>query len=223
MTNPKIFNCIIAILFAASASAQSGGISGQPAMLTPSGRSMKMSEASLYYQPAPRQKIHQVEDLVTVHVQEKWDYNNTANNQRKKSVKTSYKLTGWFKWPDILGMPVASDENLPGVGGTLDHKTQNQGNLLRRETLDFQITCRVTSKQDNGLLVIEGTKSTTIGEEKMVTHVAGIIRPEDIGPNNTIPSRLVNELVINNVPSGNVYDTTRRSWGTKLIERWKPF
>ncbi len=231
MTNPKILNSqfsilnalTLLVLLASVASAQSGGISGRPAMLTPSGRSIKMSEASLYYQPAPRAKVYQIEDLITVHIQEAKSYNNTANNQRKKSVKTSYALTGWFKWPDILAMPVKSEAPLPEVGGTLDHKTQNQGNLLRRETLDTKITCRVTSKHDNGNLVIEGTKDMTIGEETNVMHVAGIIRPEDIGPDNIIESGLVGELVIKEIPSGNVYDTTRRSWGTKLIERWKPF
>ncbi len=85
------------------------------------------------------------------------------------------------------------------------------------------MTCRITSKQDNGNLIIEGTQDTTIGEENKIMHVAGIIRPEDIGPDNTIDGDRVGELVIKEVPSGNVYDTTRRSWGAQLIERWKPF
>ncbi len=118
------YSLALFFLLTAVASAQSGGISGRSAMLTPSGRSMKMSEASLFYQPAPRQKVFEVEDLVTVHIRKAWNYNNAASNQRKKSIKTSYKLTAWFKWPDMLGMPVASNENLPGVGGELDHRTR---------------------------------------------------------------------------------------------------
>lgn len=213
----------LTLLLTQQAAAQSGSLTGRSAMITPSGRTMKMSEASLTYQPAPRQKVFQVEDLVTVHVRKTYDYRNTANNQRKKSIKTKYRLTGWFKWPDILGMPIKSDEALPEIGGELDHKTQNQGNLLRRETLDFKITCRVTSKMDNGNLVIEGTENTNIGEEGKVIHIVGIIRPEDIGPDNTVPSERVGELAIKEIPSGNVYDTARRSWGARLLEQWKPF
>ena len=204
-------------------SAQSGALTGRTAMTHPNGRTLKMAEASLTYQPAPRQKVYEIEDLVQVHIKQKWDYNNVANNQRKKSIKTKYRLTGWFKWPDILAMPIKSDAPLPEIGGELDHKTQNQGNLLRRETIDFKISCRVTSKQDNGNLVIEGTQNTTFGEENKVMHVAGVIRPEDIAPDNTIEGTRVGDLVIKEIPSGNVYDTTRRSWGARLIEQWKPF
>lgn len=218
-----ILTLAVLTLFCGSTLAQSGSLGGRTAMLSPSGRTLKMSEASLTYQPAPRQKVYQVEDLVTVHIRKTYNYNNVANNQRKKSIKTKYRLTGWFKWPDILAMPVKSDAPLPEIGGELDHKTQNQGNLLRRETLDFKITCRVTSKLDNGNLVIDGTENTNIGEEGKIIHVLGVIRPEDIGPDNTISSERVGELVIKEIPSGNVYDTARRSWGARLIEQWKPF
>jgi flagellar L-ring protein precursor FlgH len=121
-------------------------------------------------------------------------------------------------------MPVAAAaEGLPEIGGTIDHKTQNQGRLTREESLDFYIACRITDIRDNGNLVIEGTKSTSIGEERTETTVTGIVRPDTIGPDFKVTSGDVLDLVILEVPSGNVFDTVRRPWGTRLFVQLKPF
>jgi len=95
--------------------------------------------------------------------------------------------------------------------------------LTRDETVDFYISCRITDIRDNGNLVIEGTRTFGIGEEGSITTVNGIVRPDTIGPDFKVESNQVAELVIQNIPSGNVYDTVRRPWGTRLVEQLKPF
>ncbi|MDR0871472.1 MAG: flagellar basal body L-ring protein FlgH [Planctomycetaceae bacterium] len=204
------------------ACAQSGSLGGTTALMRSNGERLKMSEVSRMYQAAPRQKVYKENDLIQVHVVHKWSFNNTANNQRKKSIKTKSKVSAWFKLPDsIFSFPIKSDDPLPEIGAELDHKTQNQGNLLRRETLEFDIGCRITSVYENGNLFVEGTEKLQIGEEGKVMHVSGIIRPEDIA-GNTVASSVMVDLAIEEVPSGNVYDTARRTWGARLIEHWKP-
>jgi flagellar basal body L-ring protein FlgH len=214
---------IVTLWITPEISAQSGSLSGTTALVKPNGKSMKMSETSLTWQAAPRQKVYKVDDIIYVHYKSNFDYANTANNQRKKSIKTSSKLTAWFKWPDLFKMPVSSDADLPGVGGELDHKTQNQGTLKRKETLDFNIACTVSSIQDNGNLFIEGTFSSNIGEEGKVMYICGYIRPESISSKNTVESSEMAGITCNEVPQGNIYDTTRRTWGARFIEQWKPF
>lgn len=207
-----------------SAQAQSGSLMGSSTLKLPSGRTIRMPEASLTYQPAPRQKVFQVEDIVHVHVKQDWAYNNTANNQRKKNIEAEGRLTYWSSFSGFLKFPTKTDTTvLPEIGGEIDHKTQNQGSMKRQETLDFKISCRVVSVQDNGNLHIEGTAMNQIGEEGKVMYVGGIIRPEDIGPDNTIHGSRVADLTVKELPSGNVYDTVRRPWGTRLLEHWKPF
>ncbi|MDR2115010.1 MAG: flagellar basal body L-ring protein FlgH [Planctomycetaceae bacterium] len=215
--------CFYILFIASDILAQSGSLGGSTA-LTPrkNGRPLKMAEASLTWESAPRQKVYKEQEIIHVHYKQNWNYNNVANNQRKKSIKTSAKISGWFKWPDLFSMPVKSDASLPEIGGELDHKTQNQGNLLRKETLDFDISCHVTSIQDNGNLFIEGTFSSNIGEEGKIMYISGYIRPEDIGPGNTIESNKIDDLVYKEIPSGSSYDAVRRTWGARLIEHWKP-
>ncbi|MGL4594584.1 MAG: flagellar basal body L-ring protein FlgH, partial [Thermoguttaceae bacterium] len=71
--------------------------------------------------------------------------------------------------------------------------------------------------------VIEGDTSSIVGEEGKVMYVGGIIRPEDIGTDNTIDGSFVAGLTVREIPSGVSYDSVRRSWGTRLVEQWKPF
>ena len=212
------------LLFASTAFAQSGSLTGTSTLTPRQGaQPLKMAQASLIYQPAPQQHIYKEEDIVRVNVKYEWAYNNTTNNQRKKSIKTSARITRWFKLPDILAFPLKATDTLPEMGGEIDHKTQNQATLQRKENFNFSITCRVVSVQENGNLIIEGTQEFGFGEESKLMYVGGIIRSADIRPDNSIDGSCVSELVVREIPDGSVFDVVRRPWGTRLIEQWKPF
>ena len=224
MPHKTILLAVAAVFFASPAFAQSGTVNGKSALLTPSGRAMKMTEASMIFQAPPRQRIFEIDDIIYVHVKDKRSYSNTANNQRKKKIEAMAELTAWSKITGILKLPVAAaSESLPEIGGKIDHKTQNQGRLIRDETVDFYIPCRVADIRDNGNLVIEGNKSSGIGEEGSIITVSGIVRPDTIGPDFKVESNQVAELDIREIPRGNVFDTVRRPWGTRLVEQLKPF
>ena len=219
---------LIAIVFSLfltpSLFAQSGSIVGSPTLLTPNGRPMTMSQASLFYQAAPKPRMFQIDDIIYVHINDRRSYNNTANNQRRRRIETEAGITAWSKIAGLFKLPVAASRaTLPEIGGAIDHNTRNQGRLTREEMLDIRIACRITDIRDNGNLVIEGTRSFGIGEEGNILTVTGIIRPDTIGPDFRVNSDQVENLVIREAPSGNVFDTIRRPWGTRLIEHFKPF
>ena len=218
-----IFTAVFVLVFTASAQAQSGTVNGTPRLLNQSGKPMRMSEASLTFQAPPKQRFYEVDDIIHVTVKIKVSYNNTANNQRKKKIETEAVLTAWTKVTGIFKTPIMVQEDLPGIGGSIDHKTQNQGRLTREETMDLDIACTITDIRDNGNLVIEGTDRYSMGEEGRVISVSGIVRPDTIGSDHKVDSSKIAFLDIRDVPSGNVYDTVRRPWGTRLIEQLKPF
>ncbi|GHT18016.1 hypothetical protein FACS1894189_5090 [Planctomycetales bacterium] len=220
----SIFNLIL-FLIAATASAQTGSLGGTTALQDRNGKPASISQVSLTYQAPPRQKVFQVEDIIYVHVKDKQSYKNSANNQRKKDIETEARITYWSKITGFFKLPISAGAGatLPEIGGEIDHKTQSQGRLVTEENLDLRIACRVTSIQDNGNLVIEGTHSKQVGEEGKIIYVGGIIRPDNIGPDYMVESSQIVDLNLKIFPSGNVYDTVRRPWGTRLLEHWKPF
>lgn len=213
---------LFCLFVATNAQAQSGGLNGTPSLHHMSGRTMKMSEVSPLYRPAPRQKVYQPQDIVYVNVKTDWGYTTSANLQQKKKVESEARLTYWFKLPKMFGMPVASDKSLPEIGGEIDSKRQNNGQLQRKETLNFKVACRVTSIEENGNLVLEGTQKIHVDEEIKIIFVGGTVRPEDL-VGNTIDSSLVADLAIENYTGGVVPDTVRRPWGQKMFDQYKPF
>ena len=219
-----IFSILFSLFCSTSLFAQSGTVTGTPALLTPSGRPMTMSQASSTFQAAPKPHVFQIDDIIYVHINDIKRYNNTANNQRRKRIETEAGITAWSKIAGLFKLPVAgSTEALPSIGGELSHQTQNQGRLTREQTVEFRIGCRITDIRDNGNLVIEGNRNFGIGEEGSIITVTGIVRPDTIGPDFKVSSDQVAEFVINEIPSGNVYDTVRRPWGTRFFEQFKPF
>ena len=211
------------LFFASSALAQSGTVTGTPTLMNQNGRPMRMSEASLIFQAPPKPRGFQVDDFIYVAIKDKISYSNTANNQRTKKIETETGLTAWTKVAGLFKMPLAAAGPLPEIGGTIDHKTQNKGRLTHEESMELVITCRITDIRDNGNLVIEGYRSQGIGEERRIITVTGIARPDSIGQDFKVDSGQLAEFTIDNISSGNVYDTVRRPWGSRLIEQLKPF
>ncbi|MDR2169390.1 MAG: flagellar basal body L-ring protein FlgH [Planctomycetaceae bacterium] len=203
--------------------AQSGSLSGSTTLRHSGGRPLTMSEGSELYRPAPRQKAYQLHDIVYVNVKKKWNYTNNATLTKTKKVEAEARLTYWSKFVGLFKMPVkAAADKLPEIGGEIDHKTQNKGNLTHAETIEFVIACEVVDVLENGNLHIQGTISTQVGEEGKIMYVGGFIRPEDIAPDHSIAGDKILNFKTTDIPSGQIYDTQRRPWGTRIIEQLKP-
>ncbi|MDR2346853.1 MAG: flagellar basal body L-ring protein FlgH [Planctomycetaceae bacterium] len=203
--------------------AQYGSLSGSTTLRVGDGRPLTMAEGSALYRPAPRQKAYQLHDIVYVNVKKKWNYSNSATLTKTKKVESEARLTYWSKFKGLFKMPAsAASSELPEIGGEIDHKTQNKGNLTQAETIEFIIACEVRDVLENGNLYIEGTISTQIGEEGKIMYVGGFIRPEDIAADHSISGDKVLNFKSTDIPSGQIYDTQRRAWGTRIIEQLKP-
>jgi flagellar basal body L-ring protein FlgH len=203
--------------------AQSGSLSGSTTLRAGEGRPFTMAEGSDLYRPAPRQKAYQLHDIIYINVKKTWNYTNNATLTKTKKVEAEARLTYWSKFKGLFKMPTsAAGEALPEIGGELDHKTQNKGNLTHAEAIEFVIACEIVDILDNGNLYIDGTTKTQIGEEGKVMYVGGFVRPDDISADHSISADKVLHFKFTDVPSGQIYDTQRRPWGTKIIEQLKP-
>jgi flagellar basal body L-ring protein FlgH len=97
-----VLTALLALMLPMHIYAQSGAVVGTPTLLTPAGRPMKMTEASLTFQAPPRQRVFERGDIIYVHIKDKRSYSNTANNQPKKKIETSTRITGWSKFTGLF-------------------------------------------------------------------------------------------------------------------------
>jgi flagellar L-ring protein FlgH len=84
---------------------------------------------------------------------------------------------------------------------------RGQGQTSRSGQLKAKVTARIVEVQDNGNLLIQGSKLVEINDEKETIHVSGIIRPEDILADNTIFSFSIADAKITYTGDGSINST----------------
>ncbi len=196
---------------------------GESVYGTEEGQVMTLRNASFSYQPMPEPRTFKEQDLITVLVDERLLYSNNSDVQRQRKIKGKMGFTDWVKFPGWDKLPQPIETEPPVVGGEVDHQSRAKGQLNNSEKLTFKITCRVAWKMDNGNLHIEGQQQMMIGEENRSVYVSGDIRPEDVGADNTVLSSALAFSTIKLIPSGNIFDSTKRSYGQRFVDRWLPF
>jgi flagellar L-ring protein precursor FlgH len=81
----------------------------------------------------------------------------------------------------------------------------------------------VVEVMPNGNLVLRGEKQLALTEGSEIIQVAGIIRPDDVAPNNTVQSRRLANAQIAYRGSGDLANATKAGWGTSTLMKIWPF
>lgn len=140
--------------------------------------SSSASPASLYSDT----RAHQVGDVLTITVAEATTAASTADTKVSQDDSVNaFAGTGLFQnLFKSLGLSASNSRAGNGSG-----QTTRTGSLVT--------TLSVTVKEvlPNGTLRVEGSRLVGINRETQRVKFSGIVRPEDIGPDNTVPSNLV--------------------------------
>jgi flagellar L-ring protein precursor FlgH len=89
--------------------------------------------------------------------------------------------------------------------------------------MKFRITAEVIDIRPNGTLVLEGRRTIRANEEVWELSLGGVIRPEDVLPDNTVLSEDVADLRIIKREKGHVVDGYQRGWLLKWLDHYQPF
>ena len=77
---------------------------------------------------------------------------------------------------------------IPGLGFNGSTDTTAQGSTSRAATLAARMTVRVVEVKPNGNMVLEGERNVLANHETQILKVRGMIRPDDVGPDNSVQS-----------------------------------
>ncbi len=87
-----------------------------------------------------------------------------------------------------------------------------------------EITVTVVDVLPNNNLVVQGEKWFTLNQGKEYIRIAGVIRPQDVSPNNTLPSSKLADAQIAYSGEGFLADANNQGWfGQFLNSKWWPF
>lgn len=159
-----------------------------------------------------RGRAFQVGDVITVLLNESTQAGRTQTGVVKRTSVNDVV-------PAAMGGGLLSGANL--LGGTI--KNEGSGVADQTATLTGSIAVSVVEVMNNGNLVLRGEKQVALTEGAEIIQVAGVVRPDDIAPNNTVQSRRLANAQITYRGTGDMAAATRAGWGTSgLLKLW-PF
>ena len=165
-----------------------------------------------------RGRNFQVGDVITVLLSE------STQSARTQNANVSRKSSN-----DVL--PTGLQNYMKGVGGLLNGAnplggsvdSKGSGTADQQATLSGSIAVSVVSVMANGNLVLRGEKQLALTEGAEIIQVAGIIRPEDVAPNNTVQSRRLANAQITYRGTGDMAAAAQSGWGTSALLKFWPF
>jgi flagellar L-ring protein precursor FlgH len=177
-----------------------------------------------------------VGDIVTIKI--------TENAKASKSAKTGLSKKNSLKFgiPSLFGLEAAADArkdrvaaaNAAGaaaigldlssiLAASSEKDFSGDGSTERSGTLQATLTAVVTRVLPSGNFFIEGRRRINLNEENQYLLLTGIIRPEDISPDNTVPSSMIADASISYYGEGGIADQQKQGWLATLVDKVWPF
>ncbi len=170
------------------------------------------------------QRANQVGDILTVNIE--IDDSASLNNSttRSREAGEGAALSAFLGYESLLSdiFPDAVDpDNLVNLDS--DSNSSGTGAVQRQEDIKFELAAIVTQVLPNGNLVIGGRQEVRVNYEVRQIQVAGIVRPEDIRSDNTIPYDKVAEARIAYGGRGQLSDLQQPRYGQQIYDILWPF
>lgn len=170
-------------------------------------------------------KAMNVNDLVTVVIQESTSQSTQADKATNRTNNANLGGASLSGGSGIVGSAIDKVNSYSNIGFKTNSTSSytGSGSQSRKESFNTTISARVIKILSNGNYFIEGSRELLINGEKQIVQLSGVIRPYDIGQDNTIDSRYIADAKILYKTEGEVAKSTKKPWGSKVIETIWPF
>lgn len=170
------------------------------------------------------QRAKHVGDILTVviNMENNAELESTSSRSRSATEATGINALGGFEnyldanLPD--GGDPASLADINSNGGT-----NNTGSTESEDELELRIAAVVSQILPNGNMVVQGRQEVRVNYEKRVLEIAGVIRPQDITIENSVPYDKVAEARIGYGGKGFISDVQQPRIGQQIFDIFLPY
>lgn len=167
------------------------------------------------------QRAHRIGDILLVEV-EIADKAQIAD-QTDASRSTSNGAGAGGALGAVLSSAMPAVDPTKAIALNSSMANSGSGSVDRSETVNTQVAAVVTQVLPNGNLVIEGHQEVRVNFEVRDLMVAGIVRPQDIAADNTIPSSKIAEARIAYGGRGQITNVQQPRYGEQVMDAILPF
>ncbi|MCG2840081.1 flagellar basal body L-ring protein FlgH [Sandaracinobacter sp. RS1-74] len=163
---------------------------------------------------AEDRRARAVGDTLTVRLVERLQAQKSAGQDAARSSSRSLDLPDAkpFSWvPEGL------------FSGGADSSFSGSGSARQENRLSGEFTVFVTAVLPNGAMAISGDRRITLTRGEEQVQLTGIVRPEDIGPDNRIASTRVADARLRYTGTGEVAAQAKQGWLARFFDFVAPF
>lgn len=160
------------------------------------------------------QRARRIGDVITIMLQEQ----TNASKSNSTSTSKDSEIT--------VGTPSAFGRNFSFFNAGLESEKSfsGSGDTGQSNSLNGQITVTISDILPNGNLEVRGEKWLSLNQGDEFIRVRGLIRPQDIGPDNTVMSTKLADARISYGGTGYVANASKPGWLDRFFNsQWWPF
>jgi flagellar L-ring protein precursor FlgH len=158
-------------------------------------------------------RARRVGDLVTILLVERTQARKSATADAARDSATSITL------PDA---PPFSSVPAGLLSGGMQQTFKGNGSAQQNNQLIGEITVTVARVLPNGVLMLAGEKRLTLNRGEEQVQLTGMVRVDDLGPDNSVLSTRVADARIRYSGTGQIADQSRQGWLARFFTKVAP-
>ena len=170
------------------------------------------------------QRANNIGDIltVTIDIDDEAEFENETERTRTNNEDADLNsfLGNELELAEIFSENI---DNTSLIDATSTSTSRGEGTIEREEEIRVQLAATVTQVLPNGNLVIQGRQEIRVNFEKRILELAGVIRPEDITVDNSIPYERIAEARISYGGKGHITDVQQPRYGQQVYDILFPF
>ncbi len=160
---------------------------------------------------------HKVGDILTVVLNEKTQSKKSAGTEYSKSSNVN------FNEASILGTSISAANLSLLTNPNFSRDFSGEADADQSNSLNGNISVTVAEVLPNGVLRIRGEKWMTLNQGDEFIRLTGLVRPQDIGIDNTVPSTKIADARIAYSGTGEFASANRQGWLARFFNsEWWP-
>ncbi|MBC8094423.1 MAG: flagellar basal body L-ring protein FlgH [Akkermansiaceae bacterium] len=163
-----------------------------------------------------------VGDIITIVVQENTTTSKDNKTATSKQSAVDASIASFLYSPAASGLLTKAGQ-MPAMKFSAKNDYNGGGTIANSEKMIARIAVKVLDVLPNKNLVIEGKRETSFSGEKQTMVLRGIVREADVQGNNTVFSYNVADATIQIIGKGQLSDSQRKGWFTRVWDKVSPF